>query len=164
MSTEELCSTIRDDLGEWARNALSAERAAEIEAHIESCPACRAEAERERALLNLLEQLPSPEPGPEFDAELEARLAREGAAGQRSSWSRLSLAAGGLAAVAAAAAALLVFVPDSGDRAELPVAATAEELALARDLDLYQNLELIELLDVLPDLDAIEALPEEEPT
>ena len=163
---EDLCRTIRDDLGEWAREALLDGRTAEIEAHIAGCPVCRAEAERERALLVLLAQLPSPEPGAAFDAELASRLARQSAPGQRRVRPRRGLAVGGLAAVAAAAAALLVFTTDTGEHAGLPGAdpAAAEEFVVARDLDLYQNLELIELLDVLPDLEAIEALPEEEPT
>jgi len=165
MSEDSLCRTVREELGEWAREALPPGRVAEIQAHLEACPECATAAERERALHALLQAVPSAEPGPEFDAALAARLAAEPLPGERARPHRLRLVAGGAAALAAAAAALLLLragpVEPEGPTPDPPPLA---ELALVEDLDLYQNLELIELLDVLPDLEAIEALPEEEPT
>ena len=162
MRTSPDCEAIREDLGERARNALPAERLAEVEAHLEGCAACRAEADRAQALEALLARLPSAEPGAAFDASLAAKLAQESMPGQRRTRRRFGLVASGIAAVAAAAAALLVF--NTPVEPVAPDPTTSEELALARDLELFRNLELIELLDVLPELEAIEALPEEEPT
>ena len=157
MKEREICRTVREDLGEWARGALSPDRSLEIDAHLTSCADCRAEADQEQALVDLLGMYESEDPGPGFEASVMERIDREDRGGRTRGLRLAAVLGAGLAA--AAAALLLVQQPGQ----EVGAGPRAEEIAMIRDLELYENLELVEMLDVLGDLEAIEALPEEEP-
>lgn len=51
--SEQICGVVRDLLPLYADGAASAESAALVEAHLQGCPACRAELEKLRASLPL---------------------------------------------------------------------------------------------------------------
>lgn len=68
----------REDLTALLDGALAPDRAAAVQAHLDACPACRAEVERLGAGLAALGALPpAPELPPFFAARLEARLREE---------------------------------------------------------------------------------------
>jgi hypothetical protein len=59
----------------WVDEALPPEELAEVAAHLAECPACRAQADAERALRARLRTLPSAEPRPELLAAVRTRIA-----------------------------------------------------------------------------------------
>ena len=134
----------REDLTALIDGALPATRAAEVRAHLDSCPACRGEEERLRGALAALSALPPPpELPPFFATRLEARLREERARPRTPAalrWllgiprPRLMALAGGLAAVAIAVA--------------VPAHSYLETRAMVRDLDLLQDYETASALDV----------------
>jgi anti-sigma factor RsiW len=126
-------SHVGDDLTALLDGALPGDRSGEVEAHLASCPECRAERDRiARALSALAALPPPPPPAPGFEQRFFARLARE-APRRRSILDRLSVRplrwlvpATGLAA----ALAVGVWVRHADDRADLE---------MARHLDLLEN-------------------------
>lgn len=60
----------------YVDGALDAAARAEVEGHLAECPACREQAEAERALRERLRGLPGPEPRPELEAEVRRSLRR----------------------------------------------------------------------------------------
>jgi anti-sigma factor RsiW len=126
-----------DELTALLDGALAPARRAEVERHLEGCPACRTERDRLAGALALLGALPPPpEPSPYFTARLAARLADEpspvrGLLGRLATW-RWRFA---VPATALAAAAALVVVGVRQQR--------RDEAALAARLDLLENLEAV---------------------
>lgn len=117
------CREWRLLLGAYALGDLGdEEERAGLEAHLDGCPECRAEARSLEGVARLLPladpgrfSQPAPLPSPDLGREVAAAIGRErGAARRRRRW-RIGLALGG--ATAAAAAALLAFVvlPGGGD-------------------------------------------------
>ena len=134
----------REDLTALIDGALPAARAAEVRAHLDSCPACREEEARLHQALSALAALPPPpELPPFFATRLEARL-REERARPRTPLAlrwileiprpRLMAIGGGVAAVAIAVA--------------VPARSYLETRAMVRDLDLLQDYEIASALDV----------------
>jgi anti-sigma factor RsiW len=128
---------VTDDLTALLDGALAPARRAEVERHLDGCPACHGERDRLAGALTLLGALPPPpEPSPYFATRLAARLADEpaparGLLGQLTSW-RWRLA---LPATALAAAAALVVIGVRQQR--------LDEQALAGKLDLLENYEAV---------------------
>jgi anti-sigma factor RsiW len=71
---------------------LEAEAAAALAAHLETCAACRAQADAERSLRARLRSLPKPEPPAGLEARVRARVGRRPAAVVAARWA-LPLAA-----------------------------------------------------------------------
>jgi anti-sigma factor RsiW len=155
-----------EDLTALVDGALPPARAKEIERHLESCEACRAERARLAAAATAFRRLPpAPEPSPLFATRLAARLARE--EGPRRSWAarlgawvnpssfRWKLAAPAAAAVLAGG---VVFAAVRIQR--------AEETAVAENLDLLLDYEAVSSLgDVASaeDAEVVAMLDELEP-
>jgi anti-sigma factor RsiW len=155
----QACAELRAELVAFLDEELAPEARARVEAHLADCAACRAELERLWKALGALDALPATQPGPGFEARLEAALARER---KPAWWARWLRPAPALALGGALAAALLLVVlvqgtaPPAGPRL-LP----ADELAVAERLELFADLEALEQLELLEDLEAIESLEEE---
>lgn len=143
MKTEG-CRERRHLLGAYALGALSPEERAGLEAHLEGCAECRAEAAALADVARLLPLAdparfshPAPQPPPELARRVAATIGGERRAGRRRRGWRLGLAAAGAAATAAAVLALLL-LPGGGDGG--PVEHVRFD-ALPSGLEIYATLE-----------------------
>jgi hypothetical protein len=114
------CREWRQLLGAHALGDLDAGERAGLEAHLEGCPGCRAEAESLGAVARLLPladpdrfSQPAPRPSSQLGERIAVAIGGEGRASRRRR--RFGLALGGAAAVAAAALAIFVLPGDSGN-------------------------------------------------
>lgn len=118
MRTEN-CREWRESLGAYALGHLPAAERAALEAHLEGCPECRAEADSLALVSRLLPHAdperfgPAPVPPPALAGQVAATIGAEQRTKQRRARVRLGLALGGVSA-AMAAAALAIFVLGGG--------------------------------------------------
>jgi hypothetical protein len=115
MKTED-CRHWKEALGAYALGHLPDDERAGVEAHLEGCPACRAEADALIGVARLLPHAdpaqfgPAPQPPPELGKRIAATI---GAERRRQRRRRFGFGLGG--AAAAAAAALAIFVLSGGE-------------------------------------------------
>jgi hypothetical protein len=120
------CREWRQLLGAYALGHLDAEEQAGLEAHLEGCPACRAEAESMDSLARLLPladparfERPAPQPSPQLGERIAATIGGERQRGrQRQRRRRFGLALGGVAAAAAAVLAIVILPGEGGGNPE----------------------------------------------
>jgi Putative zinc-finger len=117
----ESCREWRHSLGAYVLGDLSADERARIEAHLDGCPDCRAEAEALDGVARLLPladpdrfSRPAPQPAPELAERIAAAIGGEHRLTRRRRRRRFGLALSGAAAAAAAALAIFV-LPGNGD-------------------------------------------------
>jgi len=115
------CREWRRLLGAHALGDLDTGERASLEAHLEGCPGCRAEAESLQAVAQLLPLAdpdrfgrPAPQPSPDLDRRIAAAIGAEGRQSRGRRRRRFGLALGGAAAVAAAVLAIFVLSGDDG--------------------------------------------------
>lgn len=127
--TTDRCREWRTSLGAYALGQLSERERTALEAHLDGCPECRAEAESLRAVAQLM-PLADParivEPAPQPPAQLRERIETEiGAARaeqhRRHRRRRFGFAFGGIATAAAAAVLAIVVFSSGGGSEEAPV-------------------------------------------
>ncbi len=154
MKTEH-CRDWRESLGAYALGQLPAEERASLEAHLEGCAACRAEAESLIAVSRLLPHADperfgkAPVPPPELGKRIAATIGAEQRTQRRQRRLRLGLAFSG-ATAAMAAAVLAIFVLSGGESTgpeqhvsfrSLPqgvrIAATLEPQAFGTEIHMY---------------------------
>jgi hypothetical protein len=155
MKTDE-CRERRQALGAYALGDLSEAERASLEAHLESCPECRAEAESLGAVARLLPladparfERPAPQPSPQLGERIAATIGGERQAGRRRRQRRrLGFAFAGAAAAAAAVLAIAILPGGSGANPEqhvefgsLPggvkIGATLEPHAYGTEIRMY---------------------------
>jgi hypothetical protein len=101
------CREWRESLGAYALGQLPDSERVSLEAHLEGCAACRAEAESLAAVSRLLPQAdpdrfgPAPVPPPELGKRIAATIGAERRSGQRRRRLRFGLAFSGATAVLA---------------------------------------------------------------
>jgi len=117
---------LRQRLGEYLEGDLGAAERARLDAHLDACPACRAELAELRATVALLRSLPEPASIPDLAPAVMARI-EAGDRVVRGRFRRLAPAA--LAAGLAGAA--LLFASQTREPAPLPPAPSRNELAMA---------------------------------
>jgi hypothetical protein len=154
MKTER-CREWREALGAYALGHLADEERASLEAHLDGCPDCRAEAD---SLLAVAERLPhadpaqfgpAPVPPPELGQRIAATIGAERRSKRQHRRLRLGLGLSGVTA-AAAAAVLAIFVLSSDEASgpeqqvafrSLPpgvkIAATLEPRAFGTEIHMY---------------------------
>jgi hypothetical protein len=154
MKTEG-CRQWRESLGAYALGQLPADERTALEAHLEGCPDCRAEAESLGSVARLLPHAdparfgPAPQPPAELGRRVTATIRSERRAQKRQSRLRWGLGIGGTAA-AAAVAVLAIFVLGGGEGSSpeqhvvfrsLPkgvkVGATLEPQAFGTEIHMY---------------------------
>jgi hypothetical protein len=152
----ESCREWRHLLGAYALGHLDAEEQAGLEAHLEGCPACRAEAESMDSLARLLPladparfERPAPQPSPQLGERIAATIGDERQRSrQRQRRRRFGFAFAGVAAAAAAVLALAILPGGDGgnpeqhvDFASLPagikIDATLEPHAYGTEIRMY---------------------------
>jgi len=149
------CREWRHLLGANALGDLAASERAGLEAHLEGCAECRAEAESLAAVAQLLPladpdrfRQPAPRPSPQLGERIAAAIAGEGQASRGRRRRRLGLALGGAAAAVAAALAIFVLPGGGGEDpvqhvkfASLPpgikIGATLEPHAYGTEIRMY---------------------------
>ena len=113
------CRHWKEALGAYALEHLPTEERASLEAHLEGCPACRAEADSLLAVSRLLPHAdparfgPAPQPPPELGKRIAATIGSERRSKRRQRRLRFGLGFGG-AAAATAMAVLAIFILSSG--------------------------------------------------
>jgi Putative zinc-finger len=119
------CREWRERIGALVLGQLSEDERFAVEAHLEGCPSCLAEAEALAPIASLLGRVDPDRlaPAPEPPVDLGERIARRIAAERRSrdgrrARLRLGLAAAGAAAVAAVAALLIAVLGGSSQTSE----------------------------------------------
>lgn len=154
MKTEN-CREWRESVGAYALGHLSAEERAGLEAHLEGCADCRAEADSLALVARLLphgdpERFgPAPAPPPALARRIATAVSTERRAGRRRRRLRLGLALSG-ATAAVAAAALAIFVLPGGSEqgpaqhvtfrsvpAGVTIAATLHPEAYGTEIQMY---------------------------
>lgn len=114
------CRAWKESLGAYALGQLREQEKLALEAHLEGCAACRAEADSLLAVSRLLPHAdpaqfgPAPQPPAELGRRIAATIGSERRAQRRQRRLRFGLGFGG-AAAAAAAAVLAIFVLSSGE-------------------------------------------------
>jgi len=126
--TTDNCREWRASLGAYALGQLSEDERVALEAHLEGCPECRAEAESLRSVARLM-PLADParivEPAPRPPAELRERIetvigAERTTERKRRRRQRFGFAFGGVAAAAAAAVLAIVVFSGGGGGGRAP--------------------------------------------
>jgi hypothetical protein len=149
------CRHWKEELGAYALGHLSEEDRSSLEAHLEGCPACRAEADSLFAVSRLLPHAdperfgPAPQPPPELGKRIVATIGGERRSKRHRRRLRFGLGFGG-AAAATAMAVLAIFVLSSGSAGgpeqhvafrNLPsgvkIAATLEPQAFGTEIHMY---------------------------
>jgi anti-sigma factor RsiW len=133
-------------LTDYCAGALEPIRAAELEAHLHECAACRGEVDAQRNLWNALDVWPPVEVRPGFDARLYARIGAEGkqpwwASVTRPPFRRTLIPAAAAAAVLAVA--LLNWSPANNSVSHAPSAAVTERLDLQQVEQALDDMDLL---------------------
>jgi hypothetical protein len=135
----------RESLGAYALGHLSADERAGIEAHLEGCPECRAEADSLSGVARLMSFAdparvgePAPRPSPQLGERIATTIgAEQGRKRRRRRRTRFGFAFGGAAAVAAAVLALIILPTGGGGPPEQGV----EFSSLPPGMRIYATLE-----------------------
>lgn len=149
------CRHWKEEMGAYTLGHLSDDEKASLEAHLEGCSACRAEADSLFAVSRLLPHAdperfgPAPQPPAELGKRIAATIGGERRAKRRQRRLRVGLGFGG-AAAATAMAVLAIFVLSSGSEGgpeqhvafrSLPsgvkIAATLEPQAFGTEIHMY---------------------------
>jgi len=154
MKTER-CREWRPLLGAYALGDLSGEELTTLEAHLEGCPQCRAEAEQLGAVARLLPladpdrfSQPAPRPAADLGQRVAGAISSEQRVQRRHRRRRFGFALGGAAAAAAAVLVLLILPGGGGGTPEqhvefgsLPggvkIYATLEPHAFGTEIQMY---------------------------
>ncbi len=149
------CRHWREELGAYALDHLSADERAGIEAHLEGCPSCRAEADSLLAVSRLLPHAdperfgPAPQPPAELGRRIAATIGGERHTARQRRRLRFGLGFAGVA-TAAALAVLAIFVLAGGSEGgperhvafrglpgKVEIAATLEPQAFGTEIQMY---------------------------
>lgn len=154
------CPDVKPVLIEYLDGRLPPDRAAAVRAHVESCAACRRDADLHRRAWDLAGGIDALEPDPSFGILVRRRVRR----------SRLARMIGSCAAAAALLAALFVALgrepgpsgdADAASRLNAEDRRLLEELARDRTWELADNMDVIRTYELL-DGNGAAASPEED--
>ena len=152
------CPDLKSVLVEFLDDRLSPDQSRDARAHLDSCPACRREADAHRTAWDLAGRIEEIEPEANFGLAVRRRIRR----------SRLARLFGSCAAAAALIVAFVavrgpdpVAEPETALRLDAEERRLLEELAVDRTWELADNIELIRAYELL-DGDGAVAPPEED--
>ena len=151
------CKEVEPDLVAYLDGELQDAARSQVEAHLESCAACRAERDSLAATLESVASLPATRPSSNLAEQFWTRFQEARQKGLKAGflslfkWPRPVWV--GAAATACLLAAVLLVLPQ-----DKPV--EKSEADIAAHMDLFADYETIKNLDILEDLEYIEALDE----
>ncbi|HKF53022.1 MAG TPA: zf-HC2 domain-containing protein [Candidatus Acidoferrales bacterium] len=145
------CEKVSNSLVSYLDGRASAEERLVVEAHLQSCAACRERAEEFRRLWDVMAEAPAVEPSFGFDARLRQRIAAEA---RPRMWSWL-VPSPRLAAAVVVLVGLSVFVsvkPNRPITTGNPTANSEEQFRMIKDLGVLENYDVLSNFDALSDL------------
>ena len=143
---------IADRLNAWLAGSLPEAEAAQVRAHLASCPACEDERQLLEAGRTILRPLRAEDPRAWFATEVAARAAEIRPRPVGAPWWRVAFG-GGLLAGAMAAVALIV-VP----LVQRSQPGPRDEMILAQRLDLFEDFGIVQNQEALEDFEVVEVL------
>lgn len=149
------CERMESRILEYMDGRLKEAERADVEKHLDACPACRVRATEFSAVADLLDELPVIEPSPAFDVRVRARIAAEPV--KQSWWSALAASLRPSPRIAFAASMLLlatVFVSYRGVDPGAPAIPPGEV-----DEAIMQDLPVLEDHDTLNNFEPLKELP-----
>jgi anti-sigma factor RsiW len=151
------CKEVKPELVAYLDGELPDPVRAEVEAHLGSCAACRAERDQLAATLESLAGLPATQPSANLAEQFWTRFQKARQKGLRSGFLSLFKWPRPVWVGAAATACLLTVI-----LLALPKDRPVEKVdaVIAAHLDLFSDYETIKNLDILEDLEFIQALDE----
>jgi anti-sigma factor RsiW len=142
---------IADRLNAWLAGSLPEADAAQVRAHLASCPACEEERRLLEASRAVLRPLQAGDARPWFATKVAARAAEIRPRPVGAPWWRVAFGGGLLAAAVAAVVLVVVPVP----RQQPP---PRDEMVLAQRLDLFEDLGIVQNQDALEEFEVVEVL------
>jgi anti-sigma factor RsiW len=131
----------------------------EVEAHLESCAACRTRVEEFRRLWTVLDEAPVVEPSLGFDARMRQRVAAEP---RPRLWSWL-VPSPRLAFAVALLAVMSVWFSSPPPAVEPSVVQSEQEFKMIKDLGVLENYDVLNDFDALSELPPVQPQPVERP-
>ncbi len=139
------CSDIQKLIPDYLAGALGADEANRVRVHIETCPACRAEAEAHRRAWEMAAGISDIKPAPGFTAAVRKRLEKRPRISAQKTKRRLVGVRYALAAAACLLVAFGVFLflqPEGGN---------GDGLSAEEETEIIRNLEFFVTMDELKD-------------
>jgi anti-sigma factor RsiW len=154
------CDRAREELVAYLDGELGGGAAADVQRHLDRCPACKLEAEKLSATGGLLDIISDIEPSAEFTAGTVQRAmkAPEQAPAPRLLSVRRLLPAAAAAAVILTVTLWVLLSPGPQNIENLPPA----EQEIVKNMEILENLELLEDMELLDNLDLLLAYDEED--
>lgn len=149
------CERMENRILAYVDGRLKEGERADVEKHLGSCAVCRVRVNEFRSVGELLDELPSIEPSPAFDARVRARVAAEPL--KRSWWALLWTTLRPSPRIALVASLLLLATIWIGYRSEIsaPLPITPDEA----NAELMQDLSVLEDHDTLSNFEPLKELP-----
>ena len=149
------CERMESRILAYVDGRLKESERAEVQKHLDGCPACRVQATEFSSVSNLLDELPMIEPSPAFDARVRARIAAEPV--KQSWWAQLWTSIRPAPRLAFATSVLLLatlYVSYRGFAPDAP--AIPPQIA---DTEMMQDLSVMEDHDTLSNFEPLKELP-----
>jgi len=148
------CERMESRLLSYADGRLKESERAEVQKHLDACPACRVRATEFSSVSDLLDELPVIQPSPAFDVRVRARIAAEPA--KQSWWASWTWMRPSPRIAFAASMLLLatVFVSYRGVDSGAPPISPEQA-----DAQMMQDLSVLEDHDTLSNFEPLKELP-----
>jgi anti-sigma factor RsiW len=148
------CERMESRILAYMDGRLNESERAEVQKHLDACPACRVRATEFSSVSDLLDELPMIDPSPAFDVRVRARIAAEPA--KQSWWAPLWATLRPSSRIAFAASMLLlatVFISYRTDNVVTPIPPDQA------DAEMMQDLSVMEDHDTLSNFEPLKELP-----
>jgi anti-sigma factor RsiW len=147
------CERMESRILAYVDGRLNESECAEVQKHLDACPACRVRATEFSSVSDLLDELPVIEPSPAFDMRVRARIAAEPV--QQSWWASWGWLRPSPRIAFAASMLLLatVFVSYRTDNIAPPIPVDQA------DVEMMQDLSVMEDHDTLSNFEPLKELP-----
>jgi anti-sigma factor RsiW len=153
------CERISTQLVAYMDGRATESQRREVEAHLESCAACRTRVEEFRRLWTVLDEAPVVEPSLGFDARVRQRIAAEP---RPRLWNWL-VPSPRLAFAVALLAVLSLWISTRPPAVEPSIMQSEQEFKMIKDLGVLENYDVLNDFDALSELPPAQSQPVEQP-
>ncbi len=153
------CEHISTQLVAYVDGRATEPERREVEAHLESCAACRTRVEEFRRLWTVLDEAPVVEPSLGFDARMRQRVAAEP---RPHLWNWL-VPSPRLAFAVALLAVMSVWLSSRPPAIEPSAVQSEQEFKMIKDLGVLENYDVLNDFDALSELPPVQSQPLEPP-